>query len=70
MITCLKYDSVNNKLWYGTTDSQFQCLNLTKPSNISGAEMQPSNAKVLPRGEITHNEIEVKGKLILMMTEH
>ena len=39
MITCLKYDDVNNRLWYSTPESQFQCLNLSKPSHIAASEM-------------------------------
>jgi hypothetical protein len=30
MITCMKYDDINNRLWYGTPDSSFQCLDLSK----------------------------------------
>ena len=33
MINCLKYDDINDRLWYGTPDSQFQCLNLANVKN-------------------------------------
>lgn len=35
MITCLRYDSLNDKLWYGTPQSTLHCLDLkTKQSHL------------------------------------
>ena len=33
MITCLKVDDVNNKLWYGTPNSVVNCLDLVSKSS-------------------------------------
>lgn len=28
MITCIKYDDIHNKVWFGTPDSSVNCLNI------------------------------------------
>lgn len=35
MVTCLKFDNINNKLWYGTASSTIKCLDL---ANIQAKE--------------------------------
>lgn len=62
MITCLKYDDVNLKLWYGTPDSSVQCLDMGKKlTHVNGFHKDVGIAN--NQNLLYYKHMEIKGKL-------
>lgn len=63
MVTCLKFDNVNNKLWYGTAESSVKCLDLTN------VETKENGYTIHQKNEtLATPSMEVKGKLSILLT--
>lgn len=61
MITCLKYDDVHNRLWYGTPDSTVSCLSL---DHFETSQSQTLNKNYISDSNKSLNkDIEIKGML-------